>query len=105
MECYAILYTIISLVPKLGLGKRTFFMYTEWQTLKPENEASLSQIFSTGSDTTVSLLFIKNKMVKKIQEMYKPQVQRKLELLLLSGQPSVTVVKGSTWRLGLIYIL
>lgn len=71
-------------------------MYSEWQTLKPENEASLSQIFNTGSDTTVSLLLIKYKLVKTVQEMHQPQVQRKLELLLLSGQPSVTVVKGST---------
>lgn len=80
-------------------------MYSEWQTLKPENEAALSQIFNTGSDTTVSLLLIKYKLVKTVQEMHQPQVQRKLELLLLSGQPSVTVVKGSTWRLGLMYIL
>lgn len=40
-------------------------MYTEWQNLKPENEASLSQIFSTGSDTTVRLLFIKKKVGEK----------------------------------------
>lgn len=80
-------------------------MHSEWQTFNVRQKLSHQSVYHNLVWPDSKFVTHEIKLVEKLQEIHIPQDQRKLELSLLSGQPRVIVVKGSTWRLGLICIL